>query len=109
MRRQTTKTEHQRGNPNHRLPRKGLLPMRNWIKALAVTSAIATGLVAAPALYAVESEGAEGQMMGTSMMGEGGMMGMLQQMSKMMEGRSEERSVGTECDSTCRSRWAPAP
>src|SRR3546814_11039313 len=66
--------------------RKGLLPMRNWIKALAVTSAIATGLVAAPALYAVESEGAEGQMMGTSMMGEGGMMGMMQQMSKMMEG-----------------------
>src|SRR3546814_7439076 len=60
--------------------------MRNWIKALAVTSAIATGLVAAPALYAVESEGAEGQMMGTSMMGEGGMMGMMQQMSKMMEG-----------------------
>src|SRR3546814_20721960 len=60
--------------------------MRNWIKALAVTSAIATGLVAAPALYAVESEGAEGQMMGTSMMGEGGMMGMMQQMSKLMEG-----------------------
>src|SRR3546814_17973128 len=60
--------------------------MRNWIKALAVTSAIATGLVAAPALYAVESEGAEGQMSGTSMMGEGGMMGLMQQMSKMMAG-----------------------
>src|SRR3546814_12319539 len=86
MRRQTTKTEHQRGNPNHRLPRKGLLPMRNWIKALAVTSAIATGLVAAPALYAVESAGAEGQMMGNSLMGEGGMMGMMQQISKRMEG-----------------------
>ena len=60
--------------------------MRNWIKALAVTSAIATGLVAAPALYAHESEGAGGQMMGTGMMGEGGMMGMMQQMSEMMEG-----------------------
>ena len=60
--------------------------MRNWIKALAVTSAIATGLVAAPVLYAHESEGAGGQMMGTGMMGEGGMMGMMQQMSEMMEG-----------------------
>src|SRR3546814_3259440 len=60
--------------------------MRNWIKALAVTSAIATGLVAAPALYTVESEGAEGQMLATSMTGEGGTMGMMQQMSTMKEG-----------------------
>src|SRR3546814_5036765 len=78
--------------------------MRNWIKALAVTSAIATGLVAAPALYAVESEGAEGQMMGTSMMGEGGMMGMMQQMSKMMEGRSEEHT--SELQSLMRISYA---
>lgn len=60
--------------------------MRNWIKALAVTSAIATGLAAAPALYAHESEDAGGQMMGTGMMGEGGMTGMKHQMSEMMEG-----------------------
>src|SRR3546814_19420662 len=91
MRRQASNTAHKRGNPNHSWRRKGRLPRRNWIKARAVTFAIATGLVAAPALYAGESEGAEGQMMGTSMMGEGGMMGMMQQMSKMMEGRSEER------------------
>src|SRR3546814_20719987 len=26
-----------------------------------------------------------------------------------MEGRSEERRVGKECVSTCRSRWSPSP
>lgn len=56
--------------------------MRKWIKTLAVTSAIATAL-AAPALYAHESEGSGGSMMGSGMMG---MMGMMQQMSGMMEG-----------------------
>ncbi|MPZ10878.1 MAG: hypothetical protein GEU89_11815 [Kiloniellaceae bacterium] len=56
--------------------------MRNWIKALAVTSAVATGLAAAPALYAHESDGS-----GESMMG-AGMMGMMQQMSGTVEGCS---------------------
>src|SRR3546814_11525215 len=27
--------------------------------------------------------------------------------TKLMEGRSEERRVGKECVSTCRSRWSP--
>src|SRR3546814_18819727 len=29
--------------------------------------------------------------------------------SKMRRGRSEERRVGKECVSTCRSRWSPYP
>src|SRR3546814_16667921 len=27
----------------------------------------------------------------------------------VLQGRSEERSVGKECVSTCRSRWSPCP
>lgn len=57
--------------------------MRKSIKALAIASAIIAGLAAAPALYAHDSEESGGSMMGSGMMGQGGMMGM---MSEMMEG-----------------------
>src|SRR3546814_18399641 len=33
--------------------------------------------------------------------------GVQQALLKLIEGRSEERRVGKECVSTCRSRWSP--
>lgn len=60
--------------------------MRNPIKALAVTSAVVAGLAIAPALYAHDSSESGGSMMGSGMMGQGGMMNMMGQMSEMMEG-----------------------
>lgn len=60
--------------------------MLKSIKALAVTSAVIAGLVAAPALYAHDSKESGGSMMGSGMMGQGGMMNMMGQMSEMMEG-----------------------
>lgn len=60
--------------------------MRRSIKALAVTSAVIAGLAAAPALYAHDSKESGTSMMGSGMMGQGGMMNMMGQMSEMMEG-----------------------
>lgn len=57
--------------------------MRKSIKALAIASAVIAGLAVAPALYAHDSEESGFSMMGSGMMGQGGMMG---QMSEMMEG-----------------------
>jgi hypothetical protein len=61
--------------------------MRKHLKVLLVASTLAAGLAAAPALYAHDSDGAGGSMMGRGMMmGQGGMMG---QMSSMMENCSQ--------------------
>jgi len=59
--------------------------MRKNLKTLLVASALAAGLAAAPALYAHDSDGAGGSMMGRGMMGQGGM----GQMSSMMENCSQ--------------------
>lgn len=59
--------------------------MRKHLKSLLVASTLAAGLAAAPAIYAHDSESAGGSMMGRSMMGQGGMMGMMGQMSSMRE------------------------
>jgi hypothetical protein len=56
--------------------------MRKHLKTLLVASTLAAGLAAAPAIYAHDSDGAGGSMMGRGMMGQGGMMG---QKSSMME------------------------
>jgi hypothetical protein len=56
--------------------------MRKHLKTLLVASILAAGLAAAPAIYAHDSDGAGGSMMGRDMMGQGGMMGM---MGGMME------------------------
>src|SRR3546814_17433711 len=34
---------------------------------------------------------------------------LVKQLHPDLKGRSEERRVGKECDSTCRSRWSPYP
>jgi Spy/CpxP family protein refolding chaperone len=60
--------------------------MQTNLKTLLVASTLAAGLAAAPALYADDSHGAGGSIMGRGMMGQGGMMG---QMSSMMENCSQ--------------------
>lgn len=60
--------------------------MRKSMKALAIASAVIAGLAVAPALYAHDSEESGDSMMGSGMMGQGGMMNMMGQMSEMMEG-----------------------
>ena len=60
--------------------------MRKHLKTLLVNSMLAAGLAAAPAIYAHDSDGAGGSMMGRGMMGQGSMMG---QMSSMMENCSQ--------------------
>jgi hypothetical protein len=60
--------------------------MRKHLKTRLVASMLAAGLAAAPAIYAHDSDGAGGSMMGRGMMGQGGMMG---QMSSMMENCSQ--------------------
>ncbi len=59
--------------------------MRKSIKALAIASAIIASLAAAPALYAHDSEESGDSMMGSGMMGQGGMMNMMGRMNEMME------------------------
>jgi len=59
--------------------------MRKHLTTLLVASTLALGLAAAPAIYAHDSDGAGGSTMGRSMMGQGDMMGMMGQMSSMME------------------------
>jgi hypothetical protein len=60
--------------------------MRKRLKTLLVALTLAAGLAAAPAIYAHDSDGAGGSMMGRGMMGQGGMMDMMGQMSGgMME------------------------
>ena len=57
--------------------------MRKSTKILAAAGLLVAGLAAAPALYAHESGGAGGSMMGQ------GMMGMMGEMTEMMAGCSE--------------------
>ena len=59
--------------------------MRKHLKRLLVASILAGGLAAAPALYAHDAGGGSGSMMEHGMMGQGGTMGMMGQMSSMME------------------------
>ena len=63
--------------------------MRKHLKTLLVASILAGGLAAAPAIYAHDSGGGSGSMMGRGMMGQSGMMGMMGQMSSMMENCSQ--------------------
>ena len=63
--------------------------MRKHVKALLVVSALGAGLAAAPAIYAHDSGESDGSMMGGGMMGKDGMMGMMEQMSSMMESCNE--------------------
>ena len=60
--------------------------MQKHRKTLLVASTLALGFAAAPAIYAHDSDGAGGSMMGRGMMGQDGMMG---QMSSMMENCSQ--------------------
>jgi hypothetical protein len=55
--------------------------MRKHLKTLLVASTLAAGLAVAPAIYAHDSAGGSGSMMGRGMMGQGGTMGMMGQMS----------------------------
>ena len=59
--------------------------MKIQLKALVIAGALFIGLAAAPSIYAHESQGSKGSMMGSSMMGGGNMMGMMGQMNEMME------------------------
>lgn len=63
--------------------------MRRKIKALVAVSAFAAALAVAPTLSAHESESSGDSMMGSGMMGQGDMMGMMRQMSAMMEDCNE--------------------
>lgn len=67
--------------------------MPSRIKLILIVTVAVVGLAAAPALYAHDSRGSSGSMMGSGMMGQGGMMGgmmgMMNMMSNMMSGRSE--------------------
>src|SRR3546814_14475196 len=42
-------------------------------------------------------------------MGKGSRLALIASMAGLTSNRSEERRVGTECVSTCRSRWSPDP
>jgi hypothetical protein len=57
--------------------------MRKNLKTLLVASTLAAGLAAAPALYAHDSDGASGSMMGRGMMGH--MSSMMENCSQMMQ------------------------
>jgi len=59
--------------------------MRKSTRALAIASIVIASLAAAPALYGQDSEESGGSMMGSGMMGQGGMMNMMGKMSEMME------------------------
>jgi hypothetical protein len=59
--------------------------MRTHLKTLLVASMLAAGLAIAPAIYAHDPDGGSGSIMGRGMMGQGGMTGMMGQMSSMME------------------------
>src|SRR3546814_19591823 len=72
--------------PNRNPRRKGTPPMRKSTKSLAAAGLLVAGLAAAPALYAHESGGAGGSMMGQGKMGKMGVMGA---MTEMMAGCSE--------------------
>lgn len=63
--------------------------MRRHLKALFVAATLGAGLAAAPAIYAHDSSGSDGSMMGRGMMGKDGMMGMMEQMNSMMENCNE--------------------
>ena len=56
--------------------------MRKHLKTLLVASTLAAGFAAAPTIYAHDSNGSDGSMMGQGMMGQDGIMGL---MSSMME------------------------
>src|SRR3546814_15035607 len=59
-------------------------------------------------LYAVHSDSDIAVVGGTSVIGKGNIFGgRLIQALGSREGRSEERRVGKECVSPCRSRWSP--
>jgi membrane protease subunit (stomatin/prohibitin family) len=57
--------------------------MRKNLNTLLVGSTLAAGLAAAPALYAHDSDGASGSMMGRGMMGQ--MSSMMENCSQMMQ------------------------
>ena len=59
--------------------------MNIQLKALVVAGALIIGLAAAPSIYAHESQGSQGSMMGSGMVGGGNMMGMMGRMKEMME------------------------
>ncbi len=67
--------------------------MKLNMKTLAVTSALVIGFGAAPLVYAHDTDGSQGSMMGQGMMGQGGMMGQMREMmetcNKMMQGMME--------------------
>lgn len=63
--------------------------MRKSVKVLAATATLAAGVAAAPVLHAHDSDKSQpgnGSIMGPGMMGQGGMMNMIGQMSQMMQG-----------------------
>ncbi|MEQ8651482.1 MAG: hypothetical protein RIC87_03375 [Kiloniellales bacterium] len=59
--------------------------MRKSTRALAIASAVIANLAVATALYGHDSEESGGSMMGSGMMGQGGMMNMMGKMNEMME------------------------
>lgn len=59
--------------------------MHKSIKVLAIASAFIASLAVAPALYAHDSDNSGYPMMGSGMMGQGGMTNMMGQMSNMTE------------------------
>lgn len=83
---------------------------------LAVTSTLVAGLAAAPTLFAHDSEGSGGLMMGRGMMGQGGMMGggnmtgmmnMMGQMNTMMENCNQmmQRMMGNHGSEKPNEQW----
>ncbi len=61
--------------------------MRKNLKTVIMASALAVAMLSGTALYAHESDGSQGSMMGPGMMGQGRMMGqggMMGRMSQMM-------------------------
>ena len=68
--------------------------MRKNLKTLLVASTLAAGLAAAPAIYAHDSDGASGSMMGRGMMGAGRHDG---QMSSM-DGELQSDDAGDDGD-----------
>ena len=58
--------------------------MRKNLKTVIMAGALAAALLSGTALYAHDSGGSQGSMMGPGMMGQGDMMEMMGQMSQMM-------------------------
>jgi hypothetical protein len=81
--------------------------MRKHLKTLLVASMLGAGLAAAPAIYAHDSDGAGGSMMGRGMMGQ--MSSMMENCSQMMQTMMGSRDEPARPNEQWRNRSPQQP